>query len=207
MGAIYLYDIEQGTDEWIHARLGRVTASHFGDVLAGGAGKTRTSYLRKLVAERLTGVPNPGYSNAAMQRGKELEPGARSLYATLKGVEVAEVGLVLDDDLMVAGSPDGLIDEDGGLEIKSVYPTTQLDTWLADAVPSEHIPQIQGNLWVCERGWWDFVSYCPEMPAHLQLFVKRVYRDEDYINKLGMKTCDFLTEVDELVSKMMALHV
>ena len=186
---------EQGSDEWRVRRAGNATASEFSSILAKGQGKMRASYLRRIVAERLTGVPAETYKNGNMERGHELEPLARAAYEVSQDVMVDTVGLILHDTLMVGASPDGLVGK-GGVEIKSVLPTTQVETLMGGHVPTEHIPQVQGNIWIAETDWWDFVSYCPEMPNHLQLFVVRVNRDEKYIATLKAEIERFLEDVE-----------
>jgi len=198
-----LVNCKQGSPEWFAARAGRATSSEFASILAKGQGKTRASYLRKVASERLTGQHfDNGFKGFALDRGHELEPIARNEYEATRGVIVDQVGLALHDDFLVSCSPDGLVGEEGGIEIKSVYPTTQLDTILAGGFPSEHRAQIQGNLWITGRKWWDFISYCPEMPNHLQLYVFRVVPDPAYITTLAEEVRVFLAEVDQLLGRL-----
>lgn len=192
----------QQTPEWFAARLGRATASEFSSVLAKGQGKTRAAYLRRLVCERLTGKPTETYKNAHMDRGTEQEPFARLAYESITGNLVEEVGFIPHETLMAGASPDGLIDTDGGCEIKSVIPTVQLDTILAGAYPSEHKAQIQGNLWINKREWWDFCSYSQYMPENLRTYIFRVVRDEAYILNLAAEVTVFLGEVEALLTKL-----
>jgi hypothetical protein len=188
------------------ARCGRATASEFSAVLAKGKeGVTRRKYLRRLVAERLTGKPAETYSGRHTERGQQQEPWARIAYEAQTGALVEEVGFIPHVDGLMAGcSPDGLVGDDGGAEFKSVIPTVQLDTLLREGMPPEHKAQVQGNLWITGRAWWDFVSYCPDMPAHLRLCVYRVEPDEDYIENLAAEVCNFLAEVDMLEAKLLA---
>jgi hypothetical protein len=201
-----IIDCEQGSPEWFAARAGRATASEFSSILAKGQGKTRAAYLRRVAAERLTSKIVETYSNAAMERGKELEPFARAEYEMIKGVLVDQVGLILpdDDNILASCSPDGLIGMSGGLEIKCVNQMVQLDTILAGAYPSEHKAQIQGNIWITDRKWWDFVSFCPEMPKHLQTYIFRVFRDEAYIENLCYEVMVFLADVKAMLAKLPA---
>lgn len=192
----------QGTEQWLLDRCGRATASCFSDVLAKGQGTTRTAYLRRLVAERLTGKPTETYQNAHMERGTEQEPFARMSYEELTGAVVHEVGFIPHPTLMAGCSPDGLIRPKGGAEIKSVIPTVQLETILKGGYPSKHKPQIQGCMWMCEVDWWDFCSYSPDMPPHLRTYIFRVERDHAYIHNLQAEVTVFLSEVDELVAKL-----
>lgn len=193
----------QGSEEWLLARCGKATASEFSSVLAKGEGKTRMAYLRRVVTERLTGKPTETYSNGHMERGREQEPFARMAYEATTGVLVDEVGFLNHPTLKAGCSPDGLVGEDGGAEIKSVIPTVQLDTILAGGYPSKHRAQIQGSLWITGRAWWDFCSYSPDMPEHLRLYIHRVTRDEDYIKTLAIEVISFLGEVDAMVEQLL----
>lgn len=193
----------QGTDAWALARCGHATASEFSSVLAKGAGKTRWSYLRRVLAERLTGKPCETYHNAHMDRGIEQEAYARLAYEALTGNVVELAGFIKHPTLMAGCSPDGLIDADGGAEIKSVIPVVQVDTITAGGYPPEHRAQVQGNLWITGRQWWDFVSYCPDMPERLRLYVYRVQRDEKYIADLEREVRGFLLEVDTRYALLM----
>lgn len=180
---IEVFDMPQGSEEWFEVRRGIVTASEFGTLLMSGRGggdsKTRRTYMLKLMGERLTGDPMYRYSNDHMERGHEHEPDARNLYAFQTDLEPQPVGFIKNGS--VGCSPDSLVGDKGLLEIKSKLAHLHLDVLLGDAVPSEHMAQIQGQLWVAEREWCDFVSYCPKLP----LFVKRVHRDDEYIEKLA----------------------
>lgn len=191
----------QGSEAWMLERCGKATASEFSSVLAKGQGKTRLAYLRRVVAERLTGKPMESYKNAHMERGTEQEPYARLAYEALTGNLVEEVGFIQHPTLMAGCSPDGLID-DGGAEIKSVIPTVQLETILAGGYPSEHKAQIQGSMWITGSQCWDFCSYSPDMPEHLRTYIFRVVRDEPYITQLAAEVTVFLREVDELIAKL-----
>lgn len=196
-------DLVQGSDEWLAARAGRATASMFSAVRAKGEGKTRKSYMVKLAAERLTGKPSESFSNHHMERGTEQEPYARLSYEARYGVAIEEVGFVQHPVLMAGSSPDGLVDDDGGVEIKSVIPTVQIETFLKGSFPSAHKAQIMGNLWITGRAWWDFVSYSPDLPEHLRLYVYRVFRDEAYIRSLETEVRMFLVELDGLVDSLL----
>lgn len=197
-------DILQGSPEWHAARCGRATASCFADVLAKGQGKTRASYLRKVLAERLTGKVSESYSNKHMERGQEQEPMARMAYEALRDVQVRQVGFIQHDELMLGCSPDGLIGKDGGAEIKSALPHIHVETLLCGSYPAEHKAQVQGNIWLAERDWWDFCSYCPDMPRPRRLYIFRVQRDEAYIKALEVETLTFLNEVEEKLKRINA---
>jgi hypothetical protein len=185
----------QGTEGWLLERCGHATASEFASILAKGQGKMRATYMRKVLAERLTGKPCESYHNAHMERGLEQEPYARLAYEARTGNVVELAGFIKHPTLNVGCSPDGLIDEDGGAEIKSVIPTVQVETILSGGYPSEHKAQVQGSLWITGRRYWDFCSYCPDMPEHLRLYIYKVYPDEAYIKTLETEVRGFLLEV------------
>ena len=194
----------QQTSEWLEARLGCCTASNFSDVLAKGEGKMRKAYLRRVIAERLTGKPLDSWSNSHTDRGNEQEPMARLSYEAKSGYLVKEVGFIKHPVLMAGASPDGLIDHDGGIEIKSVIPTVQIETIEKGGYPTCHKAQIQGSLWITGREWWDFVSYSADLKEHLQLYIFRVERDEEFILILESEVIKFLKEVDDSYNKLMA---
>lgn len=193
----------QGTDAWRQERCGKVGASMLSSVLAKGQGKMRRAALRQVVAERLTGKPTETYQNAHMERGLIEESAARMSYEQRTGAIVQEVGFIPHPTLMCGCSPDGLVGDDGGVEIKSVIPTVHVETMLAGEYPSEHRAQIQGSLWITGRAWWDFCSFCADMPEHLQLYVFRVWRDEDYIKMLAAEVAVFLSEADALTERLL----
>jgi hypothetical protein len=191
---------EQGTAEWFAARCGIVTASEFQTLLmkgkGGGVSLTRQTYMRKLAGEIITGEPSEGFSNTNTERGKAMEPEARDLYAFMADCEPQQVGFIKSG--RKGASPDSLIGDKGGLEIKTRLPHLMIELLEKDEVPPEHIAQIQGGMWVGEREWWDFVAYWPKLP----LFVKRVYRDEAYIKTLASAVNQFNEELDALVSRI-----
>ena len=198
---LQIFTCEQNSEEWYAARSGIVTASEFSTVLAkgrgGGESVTRRKYMLTLAGERIAG-PSPfdRFSNAAMERGHAYEEEARDMYSLITGNDVERVGFMRRGD--VGYSPDGLIGENGLQEIKTkIYPL-HLECLLSDAVPSEHVAQVQGGLWVSGREWLDFVSYSPGLP----LFVKRIHRDEAYIKVLAKAVEDFNTELAALVERI-----
>lgn len=194
----------QGSDAWLAARAGHVTASRFADVMAKikvGEAKTRRDYRWQLVAERLTGLPTETYFNKAMEWGKQHEAGARLAYESAKGEIVEEVGFIVHPAVAWCGaSPDGLlVGQDGGVEIKCPYNSVvQAETVEGEAMPVEHRPQVQGAMWVTGRAWWDFISYDPRMPGKLKLYVERIRRDDIYIAKLAAEVGAFLAETEKL---------
>lgn len=198
---IQIFDeIEQGTDAWFQARLGLPTASEFATIMAkgrdGGASKTRRTYMLKLAGELLTGEPAESYTNVHMERGKAMEDEARETYAFVHDADIRRVGFIRNG--MKGGSPDSLIGEEGGLEIKTALPHIQIERLLKDELPPEHKAQVQGNIWVAEREWWDFVSYWPRLP----LFHKRIYRDDAYIRQISDAVDAFNDELAHLVERI-----
>lgn len=192
----------QGSDEWLEARLGCATASCFADVMAKGEGIVRKKYMRRIVAERLTGKSVESFSNPHLERGTEQEGYARMEYESATGNLVQEVGFLRHPEIMAGASPDGIIDANGGIEIKSVIPTVQIETIERGAYPAQHKPQIMGNLWISEREWWDYVSYSPDMPDPLRLYVFRVHRDDEYIQNLEAEVIRFLSEAEEMYQRL-----
>jgi hypothetical protein len=174
---------EQGSEEWLESRLGRPTASNFSKLITptGKPSSSADAYINELVAQKITGEIPEFYKNAAMERGNELEPAAKALYEFTYDVEVVEVGLCLHDTLECGASPDGLVGDDGGIEIKCPLPHTHVGYLKDGKVPTKYVPQIQGCLWITDREWWDFMSYHPSMED----LIVRVYRDEAYIKKLA----------------------
>ena len=196
----------QNSIEWLMERCGKVTASRFRDVLdytkAGKPGAGRVKYLWEIVVERLTGNPTVHYVNAAMERGTELEPMARMAYEAATGALVDQTGFLNSQAVpMCGGSPDGLIGAHGGLEIKCPGSAVHLATWL-DGMPEEHIPQVQGLMWLTGRDWWDFCSYDDRMPDDLQLYVQRVPYDPEYCAKLHAQIEIFQAEAIALLDRI-----
>lgn len=188
----------QGSEEWRLARCGVASASRFADVMAtvkSGEAADRRNYRADLVVERLTGKPLDYFTTAAMRQGVEREPFARMAYEARTGAIVQEVGFCLHDTLLAGASPDGLIGKDGGLEIKSPERPAHLRYLQQKAEPAEYTWQIQGGMWITRRLWWDFVSYNPDFPEHLQLIIRRIKRDEEKIATLAAAVEKFMEEV------------
>ena len=197
----------QGSEAWKSERAGHCTASRFRDVLAKirtGEAASRRNYRVQLVTERLIGAPISGFKSAAMEWGTQTEPLARVAYEAHTGDPVVETGFHLHQGVdWVGASPDGLVGDEGLLEIKCPEPATHMETLLDGVCPSEHVAQIQGQMWVTGRKWCDFVSFDPRFPKHLQLFVVRVPRDEAYIANLEREVKGFLREVDQLHDRLL----
>jgi putative phage-type endonuclease len=196
--------MEQRSEDWFQARLGKVTASRVADVLAkikSGESASRRNYKIQLVSERLTGEKQETYINQAMQDGIDREFYAREKYVQQFG-EVEEVGFVKHPTLEAGASPDGMVGDDGIIEIKCPMGTTHTETLMTQEVPSKYIPQIQFQLRCTGRKWCDFVSYNPMFPQHLQVFVKRVEADEVYQMELDKEIEAFLLEVQTIIDKL-----
>jgi putative phage-type endonuclease len=198
--------MEQGTQEWFTARLGKVTASRVADVIAKnktGYSASRDNYMAQLICERLTGQQGESFTNAAMQHGTETEPLARSAYENARNLLVNEVGFVNHPKIEMAGaSPDGLVSEDGLVEIKCPNTATHIDTLLSQKVPTKYITQMQWQMLCCQRQWCDFVSFDNRLPEHLQLFVQEVEFDPEYCAMLEKEVSQFLAELDSKVAKL-----
>lgn len=193
-------DIMQGTTEWFEARLGKVTASRVPDVIAKtktGFGASRANYMAELVAERLTGTTAESYINAAMQWGIEKEPDAKAAYEFRTDATVVPVGFVAHPTIQMTGaSPDGLVGDDGLVEIKCPLTATHIDTLLGQEVAGKYVTQIQYQMACTGRAWCDFVSFDPRMPPSMALFVKRIQRDNAMIADLERAVTEFLAELD-----------
>ena len=188
---------EQGTEEWMQAKLGVVSTSNFDKILNKGAG--RGLYMRKLAAERLTGEPQASYNNKNIENGIEFELFAREYYEKVYSCTVEQVGFVKRDD-WVGSSPDGLVGE-GTIEIKCPIPSTHIENIIKDKMPTCYIPQVQGQLWVTERKWCDWISYCPAVKGR-PFFSKRIPRDEKYIKELAISVIVFVNELKEMIEKL-----
>ncbi len=197
---IEVFDCIQGSDAWFECRKGLPTASEFQTLLmsgrGGGESKTRATYIKKLAAEIITGEPMEHFSNGYTDRGHAMEAEAREMYAFAHDAELTQVGFIKNG--RKGCSPDSLAGKDGGVEIKTKAGHLLIDVLEKNEIPNEHIAQLQGFLWVCEREWVDLVCYWPKMP----LFVKRAYRDEIYIAKLAKAVDEFNEELDVLVAKV-----
>ena len=193
-------DIEQGSDDWFALRYGWVTASRFKDVMAKGAGKTRKSYMYQLAAEALTDMRTDSFTSEYMEWGTETEPQARAMYELNSGNDVEEVSFIkLNDAVKVGCSPDGIIGEDGMIEIKCPKTTTQIETYLSGKMPNSHKAQVQGQLWVSGRKWTDFVSFDPRIEGDSGYMCVRIERDEDYIKEIEDACFLFAKELQEMV--------
>ena len=200
-----IIDAIQGTDEWLQARAGVLTASRFSeacDVLKSGKPSQASIDLAYLLAEEIVSKEpsEGGFATHAMRRGSELEPEARAMYEGKTGAFVDECGLILSDDRRYGYSPDGLIGDDGLIEIKCPSNARKkAEIWRGDV--SEYIHQMQGGLWITGRKWCDFIMYDPAKESvGKSLYIKRIERDEAFIADMTDKLAAFLKTVDEHVA-------
>lgn len=209
--SLNIVDCEQGSPEWHSARLGKLTASRIADALArtkgGSWGASRANLMAALIAERLTGVAQESYTNAAMQHGIDTEAEARSAYEFRQNVDVVQVGFVLHPTIGEAGcSPDGLVENEGLVEIKCPQTATHLDTLLGGTVPDKYVKQALWQMACTGRQWCDFVSYDPRLPESMRLWVKRIARDDGRIAELEREAIAFLTEVHDKITTLRATY-
>lgn len=192
-------EIEQRSDEWFEMRRGKATASRFKDILAKigkGEAAARRNYRAQLVVERITGKTPDRFTSVAMVWGQETEDLARLMYSLKTGNKVTQVGFIEHTTLAAGASPDGLTPKLGCVEIKCLNTANHIEVLKTQNILPEYVPQVQGQLWIAARKWCDFVSFDPDMPDNAQLFIQRIYRDEDYIAKLETEVTRFLEETD-----------
>jgi len=193
--------MEQRTDEWFAARLGKVTASKVSDVMSKGMG--RETYMTYLIAEILTTERASSFTNTAMEWGTATEPYARQAYEALNNLWVEEIGFAQHPTIERAGaSPDGLVGDDGLIEIKCPNTATHLDTLIDKTVPKKYINQMQFQMACTGRKWCDFVSFDNRLPEDLQIFVLRVQRDDKHIAEMEVAITKFLAEMQEKIDKL-----
>jgi exodeoxyribonuclease (lambda-induced) len=202
-----IINVEQGTPAWIAARRGAITASRIKDVMAvlknGGESESRAKYKLELIAERISGITTEHYVSPDMLRGTELEPIARAEYEITSGNVVDQVGFAIHPEIPTSGaSPDGIIGDDGAIEIKVPRVHNHLRWLIGGIVPPEH--QLQ-CLWVmncCDRQWLDFISFCPELPDGLRLFVVRMQRDDARIQQIEAEVVKFESEIEAVIADL-----
>jgi putative phage-type endonuclease len=192
-------DIEQGSQEWLQLRLGIATASNFKKIITstGVESKSLKDYAFELASDSLLTEPEASFQSEAMIRGNELEEEARSYYSFVNDVKIDQVTFIKKDE--IGYSPDGLIGENGVIEIKCPLKKNHLKYLIDNKLPSEYKPQVQGGLHISEREYCDFISYHPLFKDDKKMFVVRVYRDEEYIKKLS----DLLTKTIELKNEIL----
>lgn len=202
--------LEQRTAEWFAERAGKVTASRIADVMAKtktGYGAGRANYMAELVAERLSGEAKQGFTNAAMQHGIDTEPQARAMYELEQGVTVIEEGFVKHPSIDNSGaSPDGLVGEDGLVEIKCPNTATHIETLRTGKIDRKYVLQMHWQMICCERTWCDFVSFDPRLSPAKQMFVKRVELDAQLAQEITEEVTQFLIELNDLVAELDQLY-
>lgn len=191
----------QGSEEWLKARCGKVTASRIGDLMAKtktGYSASRANYMAELIAERLSGVPAAGFTNDAMRWGTECEPEARTAYEFWRNVTVEETGFVLHPKIKDSGaSPDGLVGSEGLVEIKCPNTATHLETLLGAGIDKKYRLQMQWQIACTGRAWCDFVSYDPRLPEAYRIHIERVELDSALIAEVEREVVAFLSELDD----------
>lgn len=206
-----MLDLVQGTPEWLAARAGSLGASQIGDALAktkSGWGASRANVKARLVTERITGSPVETFSNAAMQRGTELEPQARAMYGFVTGHDVAEVGIVLHPTIKgTHSSPDGLCGEDGLVELKCCGAARHIELLTGSPPEDRYIKQCHWQMACTGREWADLAYFHPDFPGEMQLHIQRIERDADLIAELEGEVSKFLAEVDETVAELRARYL
>ena len=198
--------MEQKSPEWFAARLGKATGSRIAEIVAktkSGDSASRGNYMAQLVIERLTNKQEESYSNDFMDWGNLQEPFARAAYEAATNVLVDEVGMITHPRIEMSGaSPDGLVGDDGLVEIKCPKTATHIETLLSKTVPGKYNIQMQWQMACTDRSWCDFVSFDPRMPEGLQMFLKRVHRDDALIKTLEDEVIKFLKEVDAKLEQL-----
>lgn len=202
---------DQGTDDWLRERAGKVTASRIADLMAmtkTGPGASRKNYMAQLITERLTGEPTPSFTNAAMEWGTATEPQARDAYRFLTFASVEETGFVTHPHIPEAGaSPDGLVGSDGLIEIKCPNTATHLETLESEKVADKYAKQMQWQMACTGRQWCDFMSFDPRLPEPMQSIIIRVDRDDEAIAQIEDAVRAFLAELAERVDTLKAKYM
>lgn len=205
--------MEQRTEEWFLARLGKVTASRIADLMArgrsGASSASRANYKAQLICERLTGTPTEGFTNSAMQWGTDTEPQARATYTLTTGRIVDEVGFVKHPIIAMSGaSPDGLLDGGKGLvEIKCPNSATHIATLLGEPPADKYIKQMQWQMACTGAEWCDFVSFDPRLPDEMQLHIQRIAADYDLQREIEAEVRSFLVDVDSEVTTLRSMYM
>lgn len=192
--------MQQHTEEWHQARCGKLTASRIYDATAKtartGYTAARENYKAELICERLTGQPYGSFETPAMRHGTDTEPQARAAYIIETGNDVTETGYIPHPAIADSGaSPDGLVGEDGLIEIKCPNTATHLAFIRSGRPKPQYLAQMQWQMACTGRQWGDFVSYDPRLPEHLAIRIKRIERDSDTIARLETEAQKFLAEV------------
>ena len=199
----------QGSDEWKIAKLGIPSASCVVDICRGVKGSylaSRKNYLAEKVCEILTGTWQEKFKSTPMERGTEVEPFARSAYEAIKGVMVEEHPGKVGELANFWCSPDGLIEPDGGMEIKVPNTATHIETLMGAPIDRRYIYQMQSGMLVFKRQWWDFVSFDDRLPDFLQIHIQRVMRDKTIIEEITQEVNLFNAELAAMVDRLKGLR-
>ena len=194
-------DVEQGSQEWLNMRLGLITCSEIKTISADGAGAQ--AYINGLAYERITGESSAVFSgNLWTERGHELEPVAREAYERKTGFKVEQVSFI--KNLGFGYSPDGLVDDNGLIEIKAKQPKDQIALLRSGDIPKEHLDQLDGGLLCSNREWIDFVAYCPNLP----IFIKRVYAKDriQQIEKLNELIAKYNVQIEDVANQISEMY-
>ena len=201
---VIIKDIIQGADEWFTEKRGKPSASKMDRIITpkGQMSKQREGYLWELVAERISGITTKTYQSQAMLDGLEKEDHARNLYEFIEGVEVEQVGMIYQDEQRrFLASPDGIVNREYGLELKNVFPKTQVGYLLSGKVPNDYIVQVQASLFISGFSRWVFMSVADGLPA----LILDVQRDWAFTAALSVALNDFCSELNELERKLRGL--
>lgn len=202
--------MQQKSPEWYAARAGKATASRISDVMArtrSGHGASRANYMAELVCERLTGVCTEGFTSPAMLWGLEQESAAKAAYCFMNDCEIEDVGFCNHPEITMAGaSPDGIVMDAGLIEVKCPNTATHIETLLSGTIDGKYILQMQFQMACTGHDRCDFVSFDPRLPAEMQLWIKRVDRDDKRIAEIEAEVRAFLTELDDKVSQLRARY-
>jgi len=198
-----MLDSAQGTEAWLAERAGRVTASALSNVMMAKTAAGYQNYMAQLICERLTGEPVETFKSAAMDYGTETEPQARAFYELETGFDVVEVGFIPHPALENSGaSPDGLIGDDGGLEIKAPQPAKHIKNLMGGTIDKAYMLQMQWGMACTGREWWDFVSFSPALPDEMQMHCQRVEADAELIEEITSAVTSFLADVDKACAEL-----
>lgn len=201
------HNTPQGSNEWFAARCGKVTASKIADVMMKPTTAGYRNYRAQLMCERLTGSVAESFTSTAMQWGTDTEPQAKAAYEFYSGSDVVEVGFVDHPSIKNTGaSPDGLVGDDGCVEIKCPNTATHLETLLGGKIPSKYYDQMQWQMRCADRVWCDFVSFDPRLPEAMQLYVRRVDFDTDRVIAIEQAVVDLLVQIDADIAKLRAKY-
>lgn len=192
-------DVQQNSEEWYKLRISKVTSSNFGKIMAFEGkkfGKEAIKYAQKIALEYVMGVrdESSSFKNGYMDRGSELEPVAVELYEIETLYHVSNGGFNIQEcehEIKLGDSPDGNVGKNGCIEIKTVIPNTQWERIKEGGIDTKYKFQIHGHIWIGEKQWCDFISYCPEMPENKRLHISRVHRDEEIIKRMDIRMTEF----------------